>query len=41
MENKKITITVDFSGGRDLVFNGKTEIKLTLDENSKVSDVIM
>lgn len=40
MEANHITVTADFSGGLDLVFNGKTEIKLTLNSNSTVSDVI-
>lgn len=30
METNQINITADFSGGLDLVFNGKMEIKLTL-----------
>jgi hypothetical protein len=31
MENKKIKITADFSGGLDLVFDGKMEINLEMD----------
>jgi hypothetical protein len=30
MEHNKITIIADFSGGLDLVFNGKMDIKITL-----------
>lgn len=30
MELNNINVTADFSGGLDLVFNGKMEVKLTL-----------
>jgi hypothetical protein len=33
-------VTVDFGGGLDLVFNGKTELKLELTEGGTVSTVI-
>lgn len=39
MQNSFI-VTVDFGGGLDLVFDGKTELKLELSEGSTVSSVI-
>ena len=41
MEKKQISILADFSGGLDLVFDGKHQIQLTVEENSKVSDIIL
>ena len=39
MQNSFI-VSVDFGGGLDLVFDGKTELKLELTEGSTVSTVI-
>ena len=41
MEHKTINVIADFSGGLDLVFDGKAEIQLQMNENAKVSDVIL
>ncbi len=35
-----LTVSVDFGGGLDLVFDGKTELKLDLPVGSSVSTVI-
>ena len=37
---KSLEITADFGGGLDLVFDGKTQIKLELAEGSTVSSAI-
>lgn len=38
--NNHFEVTVDFSGGLDLVFDGKTEIKLEIPDGSTIQTVI-
>lgn len=38
--DKQIKVKADFSGGLDLVFNGKPEITLHVREEATVADVI-
>lgn len=38
--NPKFTVKADFSGGLDLVFDGKTEIKVEVPHNATASHLI-
>lgn len=40
MEDDTIKIQIDFSGGLDLIFNGKNEMILSVKKGSKLGDVI-